>query len=924
MNMSIQQRPLVSIVILTFNQLAFSRVCVESIRQHTPEPHEIIFVDNGSSDGTVEWLQGLTRLNPHYRLISNGENFGYAKGNNQGIEAAAGEYLLLLNNDVVVTPEWLSGLLDCYACDEPVGIVGPVTNSISGVQQLPSVGYTDLAGLDSFAVAHRSAYRHMRVPQRRIVGFCMLFPRSLVGRAGALDERFGTGNYEDDDFCLRAAIEGFINLIAVDVFVHHFGSATFRGNLIDHTATMGANRSLFRQKWSRPIDDEAYGRKVALLKLREKIETEFLRERPYAEMVAELVSLSDAAVRELRYFLTRLCLSIRCAGEAFRMLERMPHEERDGSWYALLGWTALRLGREGDAAGLAEEALRRNPRDGRALALLGELAAARGNLCEGELFFRQACESVPSWGSPHDALGRLAAARGDAETALLHFEQGAGLSPFEGELAGRYVSAAVTLGWGERAVERLGMIRHFYPDSMALCRQMIDLLLACGKVREAVEAAMEAVGRFGVTPWLLDNGAKARRITGPKSIPAERVGDDPTVSLCMIVKNEEANLPRALSSLEPIVDEIVVVDTGSTDKSREIAALYGATVIGHQWRDDFSEARNLSLSYATGDWILVMDADEVISPLDHGRFLALLREQRTASVACEIVTRNYTVKSSLENWSRNDGSYAAEEAGAGWTPSNKVRLFPNRCGIRFSNSVHEMVEGSIARLGISTIRTTIPVHHYGYMDTKRQEQKWSAYYELGMKKLSTHELDVKSLYELAVQAAELKRFDEARGLWHRVLAQSPDWPVAHFNLGYACLQLGLFGESLTASRRALELRPDYSEAVVNLAIAELCVGDLDAAGCRVEKALESAPELAGLLVLKGVLCCCAGNLTAGVDCFKGLVARGVVITGFLNELIGKLGEAGKTEWVCVLLRGAAASGCVDTDTVRLVRSYAEC
>jgi GT2 family glycosyltransferase/Flp pilus assembly protein TadD len=919
--MSIPPRPLVSIIILTFNQLAFTRLCVDSIRRHTPESHEIVFVDNGSNDGTVEWLRELAVRNPHYSLISNGENLGYAKGNNQGIDAARGEYLLLLNNDVVVSPQWLSGLLDCYSGDEPVGIVGPVTNSISGMQQLPQVGYRELAGLDSFAAAHRSVYRNVRVPQRRIVGFCMLFPRSLVERAGTLDERYGTGNYEDDDFCLRAAIEGFTNLVAVDVFVHHFGSATFRGNLIDHTATMGANRSLFRQKWSQPIEDAAYERKVALLKLREKVEAHFCQERPVAEGVAGLVSLAGLADRDLRYSLTKWCLSARCEREAFRILELMPPGERDGCWYSLLGWCALRMGRDGEAAALGEEALCRNPHDGRALALLGELAAAGGNSVEAERLFRRTCESAPSWGYPHGALGRLASSRGDVDAAFLHFEKGAGLSPLEGDVVGRYVAAAIALGQGERAVKRLGMIRHFYPDSLGVCRHWIALLMACGKGHEALGTVMEGVGRFGADPWLLEKGGEARRVVGPKSISPQRA--HPTVSLCMIVKNEEANLPRVLTSLDPIVDEIVVVDTGSTDRSREIAALYGAKVFEHTWQNDFSEARNLSLSYAAGDWILVMDADEAISPLDHSRFRELLGDSRSGNKAYEVVTRNYTIKSSIENWSRNDGSYAAAEAGAGWTPSNKVRLFPNNCGIRFANRVHEMVEDSIARLGISIVRSDIPVHHYGYLDTDRQENKWRAYYELGMQKLATGELDVKSLYELAVQAAELKRFDEAKALWHRVIALSPDWSVAYFNLGYVCLQMGLFGESLAATRRALELRPDYPEAIVNLAIGELCTGDLLAAGLRVETALESSSELAGLQVLRAVVCCCDGNLTEGVEYFRGLRARGVMITGFLNEMIGRLGEAGKTEWVCALLRGAATSGCVDTDTVRLVRKYAE-
>ncbi|MCE5209982.1 MAG: glycosyltransferase, partial [Deltaproteobacteria bacterium] len=78
---------LVSVIILTFNQLEYTKECIRSLQKHTPESHEIIFVDNGSTDGTVQWLKRLTRENENYKLIENKQNFGFAKGCNQGIEA---------------------------------------------------------------------------------------------------------------------------------------------------------------------------------------------------------------------------------------------------------------------------------------------------------------------------------------------------------------------------------------------------------------------------------------------------------------------------------------------------------------------------------------------------------------------------------------------------------------------------------------------------------------------------------------------------------------------------------------------------------------------------------------------------------------------------------------------------------------------
>ncbi len=127
---------LTSIVILTCNALKYTQECVASIEKFTPEAHEIIFVDNNSIDGTVKWLNKLAKENARYKLIQNSENMGFAKGCNQGIEVASGEYILLLNNDVVVTEEWLSGMLECLNSSPDIGIVGPMTNNISGLQQI--------------------------------------------------------------------------------------------------------------------------------------------------------------------------------------------------------------------------------------------------------------------------------------------------------------------------------------------------------------------------------------------------------------------------------------------------------------------------------------------------------------------------------------------------------------------------------------------------------------------------------------------------------------------------------------------------------------------------------------------------------------------------------------------------------------------
>jgi GT2 family glycosyltransferase/glycosyltransferase involved in cell wall biosynthesis/Flp pilus assembly protein TadD len=245
---------LTSIVVLTRNALSYTRRCVAALQAHTPEQHEVIFVDNGSDDGTLEYLAELVDRHPHYRLVRNERNLGYAAGNNQGLAAARGEQLVLLNNDVVVTEGWLGRLLACARRHQAIGLVGPVTNHISGPQRLPEVGYDpeSLEGLDAWARQFAQEHAGQRQVHWRAVGFCLLIKRTVLDRIGGLDERFGRGNFEDDDFCLRARLAGFATVVARDCFVHHYGGRTFAACGIDFVASMEENWRIFREKWGVP------------------------------------------------------------------------------------------------------------------------------------------------------------------------------------------------------------------------------------------------------------------------------------------------------------------------------------------------------------------------------------------------------------------------------------------------------------------------------------------------------------------------------------------------------------------------------------------------------------------------------------------------------------------------------------------------
>lgn len=244
-----------SIVILTCNQLSLTIQCLESLWRNTSSPYELIIVDNGSTDGTVDYLRSL---GDKIILIENPKNLGFSKGCNQGLGVSSGDQILFLNNDTVLPPGWLEPMVKALYLDDDVGMTGPVTNYISGQQQIP-VGYTEVKDMEQFAKAHRESNKGSVEEVRRLVGFCLMVKRSLVEDIGSFDERYGLGNYEDDDLCLRALRNGYKLLIAKEAFIHHIGHASMGQPA---SATLGQlleeNRNKAIQKWGTPIHSLIY------------------------------------------------------------------------------------------------------------------------------------------------------------------------------------------------------------------------------------------------------------------------------------------------------------------------------------------------------------------------------------------------------------------------------------------------------------------------------------------------------------------------------------------------------------------------------------------------------------------------------------------------------------------------------------------
>ncbi|BCT32454.1 glycosyltransferase [Pseudomonas protegens] len=249
---NVASQPLVSVIVVTYNNLAFTRDCLASLAADSlSEPLEIIVVDNASTDGSVEFLQHWS-ANSGHSLILNNSNRGFAAANNQGLALAKGEFLALLNNDTQVTSGWAQTLRRHLQRDPGLGLIGPVTNNIGNEAKI------DIRYQDSREMAIRArqyTWRHagLSVPCATLGFFAVMMSRSTYQRLGPLDEAFGLGFFEDDDYCRRVEQAGLSCAFAEDVFIHHHLSASFElmsGS--QRQQLFNRNKAFYEAKWNRP------------------------------------------------------------------------------------------------------------------------------------------------------------------------------------------------------------------------------------------------------------------------------------------------------------------------------------------------------------------------------------------------------------------------------------------------------------------------------------------------------------------------------------------------------------------------------------------------------------------------------------------------------------------------------------------------
>ncbi len=342
----------------------------------------------------------------------------------------------------------------------------------------------------------------------------------------------------------------------------------------------------------------------------------------------------------------------------------------------------------------------------------------------------------------------------------------------------------------------------------------------------------------------------------------------PRLSVCMIVRDEEKVLPRCLRSVQGIADELIVVDTGSQDNTISIAKDFGAKVSHFRWCDDFAAARNECLKYATGDWILHIDADEELRPdsIPH------LKKGMLSSFVLY-----YLIK--CDNGPRCEG-VRIEWVG---------RLFRRHPELRYHRPYIEGVDCSVEKVIIAEPRwqkryePNIIIHHCGYEPSK-MPKKWERGIRIMKSYIIQNPNDAYILTRLGGVCCGLGRYGEAEAYLNRALKINPHRPMTHYNLGLALQGQKKMEAAMRCYTKVITTDPDFAVAYVNLGGIYVQTGMLDNAISELRRALAIDPDMVLGHNMLGLAYSKKGMLDEAISEFKRVLAINPNLGGAHNNL----------------------------------------
>ena len=340
-----------------------------------------------------------------------------------------------------------------------------------------------------------------------------------------------------------------------------------------------------------------------------------------------------------------------------------------------------------------------------------------------------------------------------------------------------------------------------------------------------------------------------------------------TISLCMIVKDEESYIESCIKSVLPIIDEIIVVDTGSVDGTTEIAKRYGAKIFHHKWEYSFSAARNVYIKHAAMDWILVLDADERV---DSESLLGIdnLVSDKGDFMGFSFILRNYTNDSTTLGWSPSEENNHFRNEFSGWYPTHSIRLFRNRKDIYYTRTVHESVRESINKIHGKIMDVDIPIHHLGNRRGKENKSaKMEMYERLGKRQIKLEPKDAQAYFELGRIYRERGEHEMAEKILKKANEIDEGYPQIHNELGTVYLRQERLDDAMRALKKAVLLDPFFADAHYNLGNLYERLNEYDKAMESYRKATEINPQFANAYNNLGLILDERGEINEAIEAY---------------------------------------------------------
>ncbi len=313
-----------------------------------------------------------------------------------------------------------------------------------------------------------------------------------------------------------------------------------------------------------------------------------------------------------------------------------------------------------------------------------------------------------------------------------------------------------------------------------------------------------------------------------------------TISLCMIAKNEEKYLEQCLNSVKDIVAEIIIVDTGSTDKTKEIAKKFDAEIFDFKWIDDFSAARNESLKHATKDWILILDADEIIEKKDLSKIKNLI-ENPDDFAGFQLEQRSY-INSFFEGAVKNNSDFELVKNYQFYIPHNLARLFKNKIGLKFKHRIHELVEDSITEKKLKYKRTDVILHHFGSAkDEKLITEKTGQYSNMILKQLEENPSSARYNYQAARMYVGRNDFGNALKYFEKAAKIDPKYKLVFSEIAKIYLAMNDKNRAIEYFKKSMKNNIDNPSPANNLAVVYMSTGKFKQAKEILEEQLKKHP-----------------------------------------------------------------------------------